>query len=59
MLAFIWNLRGFKAPGRRGQLSDYIRKEHPDFVGLQETHMESFSPAELASIDHRNAFAWK
>jgi hypothetical protein len=47
MLGFIWNLRGWGHPGRRGQLKEYLRSERVDFVGLQETIKAGFFTAEL------------
>ena len=46
------------APGRRIQIREFIRKEHLDFVGLQETIKDSFTQADLLSIDPQNKFAW-
>ena len=46
------------APGRRIQIREFIRKEQLDFVGLQETIKDSFTHADLLSIDPQNKFAW-
>jgi exonuclease III len=55
--SFIWNLRGFGAPGRQRQLKEYMRQENMDIVGLQETIKESFLLHELEGLS-RHKFAW-
>jgi hypothetical protein len=61
MRAGIWNIRGYRAPGCRTQIKEFIAREHLylDFVGLQETIKESFNPADLRSIDPQGIFLWK
>ena len=55
----IWNMRGFGQEGRRRQLTDYIRKENVDIVGIQETIRSDFSIAELESLScHKVAWQW-
>ena len=58
MRAGIWNIRGYMAPGRHIQTREFIRREHLDFVGLQETIKDSFTQADLMSVDPQNKFAW-
>jgi hypothetical protein len=59
MRARIWNIRGYRAPGRRTQIKDFISREHLDFVGLQETIKDAFTPSELLAIDPLGKFAWQ
>jgi exonuclease III len=55
--SFIWNFRGFDAPGQQWQLKEYMRQENVDIVGLQETIKESFLLHELEGLS-RHKFAW-
>jgi hypothetical protein len=59
MRAGFYNIRGFGQLGRRLQIMEFIRDEHLDFVGLQETKKSSFSEADLHSIDPGRRFAWQ
>lgn len=55
----IWNLRGFGQRDRRRQLIEYIREQHLDFVGLQETTCSSFSQVEVDSLGGAMDFQWE
>ena len=58
MKALFWNIRGFGARGRRDQISDLVRGNNIDIVGLVETFRESFSPNELSAIAGMDRFDW-
>jgi hypothetical protein len=53
-----YNIRGFGAPGLRLHIKDLMIREHLNFMGLQEMIRESFSLAEMLSIDPRGRYAW-
>ena len=55
---FIWNMWGLGQEGRQRQLTNYIKKENADIVGIQETVRSDFSIAELESLSCHN-FAWQ
>ena len=58
MRLFDWNMRGFGQVGRRKQLTDYIRQEDVDIVGIQETIRQNFSIQELQGLS-RHKFSWQ
>lgn len=59
MKGIFWNLRGFGQQDRRCQLIEYIREQHLDFVGLQETIRSSYSEAEVDSLGGAIDFPWE
>ena len=58
MKALLYNMRGFGRPGGRTQLSDYIRQNEVDILGLQETIKQDFSVPELRGLEFRGPFCW-
>lgn len=59
MRCLIWNMRGFGARGRCALLKDYLRKVKIDIIFLQETIRQSFTCAELDSLDPSDKFDWE
>ncbi|CAM0912939.1 unnamed protein product [Alopecurus aequalis] len=56
---FDWNSRGFGQEGRRKHLSEYIRREDVDIVGIQETLRQDFSIEELQGLSpHKFVWQW-
>ncbi|CAM0884540.1 unnamed protein product [Alopecurus aequalis] len=58
MRGLIYNIRGFGQSGRRSQLKDYIKRERPDIIGLQETIRQDFTDMELRSLEFGGQFGW-
>jgi hypothetical protein len=56
MKGAFWNIRGLNKPSRVKCLSDFIRSDGLDFVGVQETNKEVFPLNVLEGIN-RN-FNW-
>ena len=54
-----WNSRGVGKKGISACLTDIIKDYEVDFIGLQETMKQKYSPAYFRKIDPLNAFFWK
>ena len=54
-----WNLRGAGKKGVSACLTDIIKDFEVDFIGLQETMKQKYSPAFFRKIDPGNVFFWK
>lgn len=58
MIGLFWNIRGLGRPGRVPALTEKIRSNHVDFVGIVETKKESFSNGFLRSLTGNIPFQW-
>jgi exonuclease III len=58
MKGIIWNIRGLNQPGSKLCLEQLIRDHRLDFVGVQETKKEDFSPVFLKNLSCPVNFSW-
>ena len=59
MRGLIWNCRGVGKKGMATCLSDMISDHSLDFIGLQETMKEHFTPKCIRRIDPFGLFHWE
>jgi hypothetical protein len=59
MIGATLNCRGVGKKGMSVFLSDLLREQEIDFVGLQETIKKDFSPSFFRKIDPYNSFDWR
>jgi hypothetical protein len=59
MIGASLNCRGVGKKGMTIFLSDFIREQHLDFIGLQETIKKNYSSSFFRRIDPGNQFSWK
>jgi hypothetical protein len=57
MKSAFWNIRGLNKTGRAKTVSDLIKMNRLDFLGIQESKKENFSDGFLNAIDKN--FVWK
>ncbi|XBH61752.1 hypothetical protein VPH35_116143 [Triticum aestivum] len=58
VVGLIWNGRGLNKPEKINAMGKLIRETHADLVGFSESKKESFSNAQIKSIDPNNDFTW-
>lgn len=58
MKILFWNIRGWGQEDRRRQIAEFIKQEHYDIVGIQETIKESLTEKELNHIAGSFPFMW-
>lgn len=58
MNILFWNVRGLGNPGRRGQLTELMKKHRINLICLQETIRGSFREVELDSFCGGKDFHW-
>jgi len=56
MIGAFWNIRGLNKEGRLQCITDFVKDNHLDFVGLQETKKESFQDSFLNYVN--SGFCW-
>jgi hypothetical protein len=59
MKGLLWNIRGLNQPGRRLSLEHIIRDNRLDFVGIQETKKDDFTPVFLKNLTCPAVFCWE
>jgi hypothetical protein len=59
MIGVSLNCRGVGKKGMSSFLSDFIREQDVDFLGLHETIKKNYSPAFFRTIDPQGQFDWK
>jgi exonuclease III len=57
MKGAFWNLRGLNKPGRMKCLSDFVKSNNVDLIGVQETKKELIPQSFLDRVDKN--FPWK
>jgi exonuclease III len=57
MKVTFWNLRGLNKPGRMKCLSNFIKVNNLDLIGVQETKKELIPQSFLDGVDKK--FSWK
>jgi hypothetical protein len=58
MKGCFWNIRGLNHPGRKCVLTNLIRQNFLDFVGIVETKKETFLQGFLDSLSGPSQFSW-
>src|SRR4051812_34899651 len=58
MKCMFWNMRGFRARGRKAHLINYLKKVKIDIIFLSGTLRQSFTTQELGSFDLGDKFTW-
>jgi hypothetical protein len=59
MIGATLNCRGVGKKGMSVFLSDFLRVQEVDFIGLQETIKKDYSPTFFRRFDHMNDFEWR
>jgi exonuclease III len=58
MRGILWKVKGLNTPGRNICLGNLIRSNRADFIGIQETKMDSFHPSFLKNLTTPAVFSW-
>jgi hypothetical protein len=59
MIGATMNCRGVGKKGMSVFLSDFLRAQEVDFIGLQETIKKDYSPTFFRKFDQHNEFEWR
>ena len=57
MIGALWNIRGLNKEGRLQCITDFVKENHLDFVGFQETKKKSFQDSFLKYV--QKDFNWQ
>lgn len=59
LIGLFWNTRGFNRLGRSIAVSNAIKENKVDFIGIQETKKEVFAEHVLRNLTTPTKFCWE